>query len=185
MSNVSKNEMQEIGNKTPFMEMMLKDAVGVEKNYDLDACFRIPAIEKAVKVRTGSERTLDSTNKFSFQFVIQQASDRYFQLISSAVDSMNSMFTESEMEVILNTNCSPFCQWSVDITVASMVADDLGIDQLSDLSDDSDVKALLKKLMRLSPIQNAALIDMCERFWRSAKAKSLKEVFGEMHFVFA
>lgn len=185
MSNVSKNEMQEIGNMTPFMQMMLKDAVEAELNFDLDACFRIPAIEKAVKVRNGSERTLDSKNKFSSQFVVQQAADRYFQLISSAVESMNSTFTESEMEVILNTNCSPFCQWSVDITVAGMVADDLGIEQLSDLSDDSDVKPLLKKLMQLSPTQNAALIDMCERFWRSDKDRSLKDVFKKMNFVFA
>jgi len=185
MSNVSKNEMQEIGNMTPFMQKILTDTVGAELYCDFNASSRISAIEEAVKIRIGSQRTLDPNSQFSFQFVVQQALDRYFDLISSAVVSINSTFTENEMIVILNANCSPVYNKSVGGTVACMVAGDLGIEQLSDLFDGSDLKNLLEKLTYLSPLQEAALIDICERFWRNAKDLSLKENFGAMNFKFA
>ena len=185
MNQANKNGMRKIESQIPFVQMMLTNVEGAELNYDFCPSRRILAIEKAVKARNGSEITLNPKNQFSSQFVVQQAVDRYFRLISSAVESINSIFTESEMKVILKAICRPFCQWCVGETVADMVADDLGIEQTSDLSDDSDVKTLLNKLMRLSPTQNVALIDLCERFWRSSKDRSLKDVFNKMNFVFA
>ncbi len=183
MSNVSKNEMQEIGNMTPFMEMMSKDAVGAEQIYDFYPSGRISAIKKAIKVRNGSERTLDPKNKFSSQFVVEQALERYFDLIRRAVESINSIFTESEVMVILNANCSPVYNNSVGVTVAGMVAADFGIELLSDVSEGSNLHILIEKLIRLSPTQEAALVDMCERYWRNDV--SLKDNFASMNFKFA
>ena len=185
MNNASVNEVSEIGNMKHFMQMMSTDSVGAEQRYDFDASDRLYQLKKEIKTRNGSERALDSASKFSAQFIVQQASERYFQLISSAIESLDSAFTASDMETILNANCSPFCQWSAGCTVSGMVADDLGIEQLSDLSDDSDLKLLIEKLMHLSPIQNVALVDVCERYWRSAKGNSVEEIFGGMNFVLA
>ena len=169
MSNVSKNETQEIGNMTPFMQMMLTDVVGAEMYDDFNASSRMSAIEEAVKVRVGYKRTHEPNSQYSFQFVVQQALERYFRIIRDGVVSINFTFTESEMIVILNANCGVVCSKSVGGTVAGMVAADLGIEQLSDLAEDSDLKILFEKLTYLSPLQEAALIDICERFWRNAK----------------
>ncbi len=115
MSNVSKNEMQEIGNDMPFMQMKLTDTVGAALNNDSDVNRRISGIEKAVKVLNDSENALYSKNEFSSQFADQQASESYRQLISRIVELMNSDFTESEMKAIFNAKGSPFCNGALAI----------------------------------------------------------------------
>jgi hypothetical protein len=64
-----------------------------------------------------------------------------------------------------------------------MVAADFGIELLSDVSEGSNLHILIEKLIRLSPTQEAALVDMCERYWRNDV--SLKDNFASMNFKFA
>lgn len=185
MNTVTVNNASENCKMSPLMKMISKDAVGIEQRYDFDVSNRMNQLEKEIKARDGAEKSIDLDGKFSSEFIIRQALERYFELLNEAIQSLDSIFTTCDMEIIINVNCSPFCQWNANKSVAGMVVDDHGIEQLSDLADDSDTRLLLEKLMHLSPTQNAALIDVCERFWRSAKGNSLEETFAEMNFILA
>lgn len=49
---------------------------------------------------------------------------------------------------------------------------------LDDLAPSSDLRILIEKLCGLSTLQNAALVDVCERAWRRCNAEH--HTFKEM-----
>ena len=79
---------------------------------------------------------------------------------------MKGKFSDSEFQVILNCECNDIWDWNTSTSVATMVADDNGIDSLDDMPNESPMRVLLEKLALLSPTENAALVDACERVWR-------------------
>jgi hypothetical protein len=44
--------------------------------------------------------------------------------------------------------------------------DDLGIDDIDEVQEGSPMRVLLEKLVTLTPVENAVLVDVCERVWR-------------------
>jgi len=119
----------------------------------------------AVDLRRGTDN-LTGPERFSSGFIVEQAAQRYFSLLDDVQAQMKDMFSSSEFLVILNAECTPVCDWYANMSVTTMVADDNGIDSLDDLKKGSSMRGLLEKLIALSPIENAALIDACERVWR-------------------
>ena len=105
-------------------------------------------------------------NACSSRLIVEQAAQRFFELVKHATDGLRGRFTEREWEVLLSCEPSPAWHWHRWTTVATMVADDLGIDSLDELHPDSQLRALLVKLEGLSPLENATLVDACERVWR-------------------
>lgn len=62
------------------------------------------------------------------------------------------------------------------MSVAGMVADDQGVESLDELGLDSILRLLILKLAKLTPTENAALVDVCERVWRSKGGLPLDEM---------
>jgi hypothetical protein len=50
-----------------------------------------------------------------------------------------------------------------------MVADSNGIESIEELQEGSAMRKLLEKLTLLTPLENAALVDACERVWRGCE----------------
>lgn len=82
---------------------------------------------------------------------------------------LKGRFTSKELITILNCECGPVWQWDINMPVVAMVANDQGVDSLDEAPEGSKLRALLEKLLALSPSENAALVDACERVWRGYK----------------
>jgi hypothetical protein len=89
------------------------------------------------------------------------------------------------MITILNVECGPIWNFSPYDTVASMVADDNGIESLDELEEDSNMRILLDKLIQLTRIQNAALVDICEQVWRLKSINSIDDRFQSIGLILA
>lgn len=160
-----------------FVEMLHRDGAR-EYMGDMDSDRRLGYLEYEVAVRNGTTTGMDSVHKIPDNFVIQQAAERYFSLVDDAKRSLR--FSQQELTIILNTTCSPVWQWYANMSVAGMVADDNGVDSLEELTPDSTLRLLIEKLVELSPAQNAALVDVCERIWRSQSGQPFDELCAEL-----
>jgi hypothetical protein len=181
MSKVSVANQPGNSNETSYMEEISRLASQFNEEFDIDLENEILFVQEQVATRNLSN--LSESEQENFKKVISyQGQYRYFQLINDAIQTMGSIFTKTEMVTILNANCAAVAQINVYNTVAGMVADDLEIEDPNALSDDSTAKILLKKLSRLTVIQNVALIDVCERFFRSKGDDSFHSKLSGMNF---
>lgn len=185
MSNLILSDVPVNDDMNSFIQKILKDDGCAEKRYCVDESNLVHFLESEVKARNGAEIAFEPEQKFSTRYIVQESLRKHFMLIHSALESLDSMFTSSEMGIILNANCGPFWEWHLGRPMAFILIEAYGIDQLSDLDDDSELKLLIEKLMPLSALQNAALFDVCERCWRTPNAGSLEEKFGNMNLVLA
>ena len=136
-----------------------------EYGIDIDASLRRGALLWHIGERRGT--TGDSRRQpFSSGFIAEQAAHRYFMLVETALEGLKGRFTEGDFNTILNAECSPIWNWDTWTSVATMVADTFGVDALDDLDEDGHLRVLLEKLLSLTPLENAALVDVCERVWR-------------------
>jgi len=134
---------------------------GSEDRYDFDAEERTAAVQANVLRRQdiGGRRE----DALSARFVLEEAGWRYFALLAFELEGLRGLFTEQELNVILNTTSSPVWQWRPGMTLACVVADDQGIE---DLNADTPTASLVRKLAALTPVQDVALVDVCEQVWR-------------------
>ncbi len=95
-----------------------------------------------------------------------QAGARYFALLDNATADMKGRFSPADFSLLLNSECSPVWSWEPSRSLAGQVADDNGVDELNDLDTDSPLRILIERLMTLSPLENAVLVDACEQVWR-------------------
>lgn len=137
----------------------------LELDYDCDQEIRRSNLLDAIELRMGTD-DLQGPARFSTGFIAEQAASRYFMLLDGAQADLKSRFSEADFAVILNAECSPVWLWDTGNPVAAMVAGDNGIGSLDELAVGSHMRTLLEKLMALSPLENAALVDACERVWR-------------------
>lgn len=126
----------------------------------------------AVNLRRGSEH-LSRPERFSSAFIVEQAAHRHFMLVEAVQARVKGRFTGAEFRVILNCECSPLWQWDTYMSVAMMVADDQGVDDIDELAEGDPLRTLLQKLGALTPTEDAALVDACERVWRGYENRLL------------
>ena len=157
----------------PFMETLLKNEPGIEICFDYNWPPRNAYLLQQIFDRVGTYA--DPAQRMSALFVLKQSAARYFMILSEAVESTGGLFTEQDFVLMLNTNCSPVWQWDRYSTVADAVAGDQGVGSVSELEEDSSLRVFLEKLLGLSAVQNAALVDVCERVWRDQGCASLVE----------
>jgi hypothetical protein len=119
----------------------------------------------AVGQRRGTDH-LTGPERFSSRFIVEQAAHRHFMLMQALQADLKGRFDEDEFRVMLNVECQPVWQWDTHMSIASMVANDLGLDSIDELPEGSPVRTLLEKLCALTISENAALVDACERVWR-------------------
>ena len=160
-----------------FVEMLHSDGAR-EYMRDFDSDTRLEYLSKEIAKRIGSNAAEIPEHKVPNQFIIQQAAERYFSLVARATSSLH--FSSQELTIILNTTCCPVWQWHAYQSVAGMVADDNGVESLKELEPDSILRQLIEKLAHFSPTQNAALVDVCERVWRSQSGLPFDELCAEL-----
>lgn len=131
-----------------------------EPFYDEHRTSRRATVLRGVAARQGEG------NACSSRLIVEQAAQRFFELAQHAADGLRGRFTEREWGILLSCEPSPAWNWDRRTTVATMVAEDLGIEALDELHPDSEPRALLVKLNDLTPLENATLVDACERVWR-------------------
>lgn len=136
-----------------------------ENRSDITKSKRRMNLLAAIDLRRGGEN-LFSLERLSSGFIAEQAAHRHFMLLDIAEAELQSMFSEREFSVMLNAECTPIWNWHTGKSVAAMVAGDNGIDSIDELPEGSPMRKLLEKLIDLTPLQNAALVDACERVWR-------------------
>lgn len=102
--------------------------------------------------------------KFGTRFILDVAGHRYFELLKSELQGLQRLFSAEELGIILNTTCLPVWERRQGMTLAGAVADDQGVDNCDA---DTPVCVLIRKLSKLSSAQCLALVDACERFWRT------------------
>ncbi len=153
----------------------------LQKNLDLNADFGmdfeglrdLEKLEKYVKARNGRP---GSPKRYFTSLIVYQALIRYFQVLECEASSLDDMFTRKEILCILNSECCPIWNFRGDNSVASMVANDNGIESWDELKEGSAMEILLKKLANLTSLQNAILVDLCECIWRH-QYDSIEEAF--------
>lgn len=132
---------------------------------DMDKPIRRDALIRAIDERRGAER-LNYEERFSAGFILEQAAHRHFMVLEHAQAQLKGWFSEADFQVILDAECSAVWQWDPQMSVAAMVGDHNGVRKLKDLAEDSSLRQLLEKLLALTPLEDATLVDACERVWR-------------------
>lgn len=177
--NTQTNSQSTIDYETPvsnFVKLLQSDGAR-EYARDFDWLTRLEYLTQEIGKRINHNADEINGHKIPNNFIIQQAAERYFSLVTRATRSLH--FSQPEMTIILNSTCSPFWQWDAYMSVAGMVADDQGVESLDELEPDSILRLLILKLAKLSPTENAALVDVCERIWRSQSGLPLDELCVE------
>ncbi|WP_431273663.1 hypothetical protein ACQ858_16010 [Variovorax ureilyticus] len=128
---------------------------------DFDQPVRRHQLSEAISARVGLRES-----RVAPEVVLELAGARFFSLVAKAQRSLKGRFSEAEWSYILNTECNQIWQWDAELSVATMVADDNGIESADDAASDDVLGPLLDKLVKLSPLENAALVDACEQVWR-------------------
>lgn len=148
---------------------------GREGAFDLYREERICKLRQEYQKRNGAQ-AIDPHHVISPQFVIQQAAERYFELVNGAMKEMQKMFTEEELRIVLNCTNAPLLSWRYGSSFANMVANEHEIEDLHNLQDGTAIKLLLLKLLELNTAQSLALTDLCETFWRAPHSGSLSQI---------
>lgn len=177
------------------------EPAGAEFTWDSEGHNRLSFLNTAVCQRNGVNREkeiesflahrfagveMSDPNHFSAHFVIEQAAERYFNLINHEMLALNGMFTVDEFATVLNTTCNPLWDWAPWLPVSGMVADNHGVRDLNELPVGSPMRILLEKLRKLSASQNVALVDFCERVWRDqGQEPLLQQTLERMNFTLA
>jgi hypothetical protein len=134
---------------------------------DEETCFDVHQhVRRASLLPALDARLGNGEDGLTTHHVAEQAAHRFFELAALAQEGLRGRFTDAEWLVLLSCEPSPAWYWDRWTTVATMVADDLGIEALDELDPDSELRALLVKLGDLTPLENATLVDACERVWR-------------------
>lgn len=160
-----------------FTQMLSQDG-GREYARDFDSHRRLEFIQEQIASRNDAKAAVVPEHKIPDQFVIQQAAERYFLLVKGALTDLK--FSREEITIVLNTTCGPVWQWDPWGNVAAMVANDNGVEGLKELPPDSTIRLLIEKLIPLTPLQNAALVDFCEKVWRSRNGLPFDELCAEV-----
>jgi hypothetical protein len=139
-----------------------------EDGFDIYKSLRCGSLQAAVAQRRGSDDLL-TEERYSSVLIVEQAAERFFNLVAMTEPHLRGRFTKEEFGVILNAECTPIWRWDRFTSVATMVADDQGLESLEDLKPGQPLRVLMEKLMELTPLENAVLVDACERVWRGYK----------------
>jgi hypothetical protein len=150
-----------------FMEMLARPFAGAEQAHFIEeGCANKAVWRREIEDRSGRCEPADPYRVFSARFNTLLAATRYFTLMNSARKSMNEMFTQSEVQALLNSVISPMSALRACKNLATMFADDRGIENLDEMPLDSPTRILMTKLLSLTFLQDTALLELTNLFWR-------------------
>jgi hypothetical protein len=158
---------------------------GAEARFGLDNKSKLQFLTQEICARNGGAIALSKDHVISSQFIVQEMSCNYARLLIETVNSMSYKFTEDNLTTLLQVNCSPIWQTDFFKTPIQMVIDFYQIVCIDDLDKNPDVKDLVEKLEQLSVVENYALVDVCEQFWRNKRSGSFRENFKQLRLELA
>lgn len=132
---------------------------------DLGAQLTLKEINQHINDRSDIVTGSEPAEKMPFQFVIKQSLERYFALIEGALADIK--FSGEEIRILLSVTPGPV--WPTRTRLIDCVLDEQGVDDLADLEQNSPLRSLGYKLLKLTPLQETALVDLCENFWRNPR----------------
>lgn len=170
--------MKSIKDNVPANEFIQSLEDSVQNNEHLFLLDSRTATEKLLRHYELRGSLIPQTNEYRtpIQGVILQSMERYHDLISQTLEGMQGMFNAEEIRILLSATNGDVTHWNYGRSLASNVADDLGIESLDAVTEDSPLKSLLLKLLELDNTQTLALTDFCERFWRNPKSGDINDV---------
>ena len=140
------------------------DSDGHEPRDDYLKEQRRETLRVGIAERRGNRRP--DSERYTSSFVLEQAAQRFFMLARVAQASLKGRFTDDEFLLLLNAECHPIWDWRPHTPLANKVADAAGVTKLSNVAAGSPLRSLLVKLLALTPLENAVLVDACEQVWR-------------------
>lgn len=121
---------------------------------------RLIKLRQEVEARRGN-RASDIV-RFSRGFVMEQAADRYYRLISQTQEKLRGRFDDADFSLLLNTEPSPV--WDLrGLSLTSVLYDTY---EYEDEGITPAVRELIRRLAELTPLEEAAIVDACERVLR-------------------
>jgi hypothetical protein len=122
-------------------------------------------LRRELEKRRGNRQS--NRPRLSSRFVIEQAAERYFQLLELANGRLKRRFDTGDFSYLLNLNCSPVWRHYAQDDLAGDLLDDLGL-EIQSLDDISDpvLRDLVSKLRELTSVETYAIVDACEQVWR-------------------
>ena len=122
---------------------------------------RLMHLRQEVEARRGN-RASDIV-RFSRGFVIEQAAERYYRLMSQTQENLRGRFDDADFSLLLNADPSPVWNHLRGLSLASLLQDayEYEVDGIT-----PDVRELIRRLAELTPLEEAAVVDACERVLR-------------------
>lgn len=146
------------------LQIVLNDSVPQQPIVDLDADLRTNRLLAAVAARMGLNE--DPCSNMRPLFVMEQAADRYYMLIAEAEQTLVGKFSDSDFNKLLNSTCAPDWRLNPGYRLVDVLMNAAGLERQSLGHADAEFFSLVKKLGRLTFVQEASLVDVCERVWR-------------------
>lgn len=161
--------MTDIKNQTTATEFVQALTDSVRDTEHLFGMYSEQAADTILRHYESRSGHIAQTNapRIPIQGVILQDMQRYHDLISQTLLTLQEVFNAEEIQILLTATNSDVTPWQYGRSLASHVADDLGVDSLDQVPGDTPLKSLLLKLIELDSTQTLALTDFCERFWRN------------------
>lgn len=121
---------------------------------------RLRYLREAIEARRG--RRSPNVVRFSQGLVMEQAAERYFRLIEQAQASLKGWFDGADFSLLLTRNPSPVWH-DHDCDLAALVLKESCADTQEI---QPGLRELARRLAKLSSLQQAAVVDACERVLR-------------------
>lgn len=121
---------------------------------------RLIKLRQEVEARRGN-RASDIV-RFSRGFVMEQAAERYYRLMSQTQANLRGRFDDADFSLLLNVEPSPV--WNLrGLSLASLLHDAY---EYEEDGVTPEVRGLMRRLAELTPLEEAAIVDACERVLR-------------------
>jgi hypothetical protein len=159
--------------------------IGAEARFGLDNKPKLRFLTQEICARNGGAIALSKEHVISSQFIVLQMSCNYANILTETINSMSYKFTKDNLITLLQVNCSAIWQTDFFKTPLQMVIDFYQINSIDDLDKNPDLKDLVEKLEQLSVVENYALVDVCEQFWRNKRSGSFRENFKQLRLELA
>lgn len=108
-------------------------------------------------------------SRLSAGYVIEEAAKRHFQLMEVTIQSLRGKFDEVDFQFLLNANCSPVWRLNhfFDLSVCFVSLRGSYASTPEEIKEEDEaLRTLAEKLRALSPTEQLAVIEACERVWR-------------------
>lgn len=160
-----------------FHKRISEESHGNEVHEDSRREENVRFLEQAITLRQGLDE--EKKYRYSSTYLLEIAAGRYFRLLSFELSSLNGLFTADELLQAANAVLGIGNAWFSPKSLAKMFAEENGLDSLEGSSPQVQ---LAKKLWELTPLQNAALQDICERFFvtRMEDGESFRSVISRL-----